>query len=277
MLGQVLGPSLEARGFEVIRHGHASKSNVEINVDVSSFSALDEAVSLVKPDLIVNLVALTNVDQCDKDPNQSYKLNTKPVENLVRLQELSNFHIVHISTDHNYDGDNDSESSENDIIIRNMYGFSKYAGDLAARQGASTVLRTNFFGKSEHPSRQSFTDWLTRCFANGESVKGFSDVYFSPLSMTTLTKIIGECVLRPQNGIFNLGSHAGCSKFDFARKWATALGYSSSLVERSRVEELNLSPRPKNMKMNVRLFEKTFQIKLPSLEEELVQEAKNYG
>ena len=64
-------------------------------------------------------------------------------------------HLIHISTDQIYD---DSRPSiEADINIQNVYSFSKYAADLCVSSVSSTVLRTNFFGKSLCANRVSFS------------------------------------------------------------------------------------------------------------------------
>ena len=50
--------------------------------------------------------------------------------------------------------------TEEQIKIRNYYAFSKYAGELAAIQVPSTILRTNFVGRSKVSHRESLTDWV---------------------------------------------------------------------------------------------------------------------
>ena len=69
-------------------------------------------------------------------------------------------------------------------MLTNYYSFSKYAAELALRVN-STILRTNFFGKSMCEQRSSFTDWVYHSAINKQNIVLFSDVFFSPLSMTT--------------------------------------------------------------------------------------------
>ena len=66
--------------------------------------------------------------------------------------------MIHISTHQLYDGP--SPHPEADVHLKNCYAFSKSAGELAVAGEASTVLRTNCFGRSLRPGRASFSDWL---------------------------------------------------------------------------------------------------------------------
>ena len=267
MLGCTLAPFLEAQGHTVIRHGHSTPADVVCDlINCADTAAMLETVA---PDCVVNLVAATNVDECERSPHSAYLLNIRTVENLVAgLAGSEGAFLVQVSTDQVYDSFGDSD--ENDVRLTNIYAMSKYAGELAALRMPAAVLRTNFFGPSRHPNRKSFSDWLLDNFREGKEFSAFTDVAFSPLLMDTLSAAIGRVLRQPVVGVFNLGSRQGMSKADFAVALAEAFDFPVTPMRRGTTTDVELAAyRPKNMCMNSSKFERTFGMKLPRLSDEI--------
>ncbi|PCH56233.1 MAG: hypothetical protein COC15_03445 [Legionellales bacterium] len=272
LLGCHLAKSLHLLDeYHVISHGFSSAADVQFDLT----DARDTSNNLVKicPDIIINLVACTDVDKCEFNPNLAYNLNVKTVENIVNCiidKELSS-HLIHISTDQLYDNAvSNSVSKEHDICLKNYYAFSKYAGELVAAKINATILRVNFFGKSSVEGRNSFSDWLVQSAITQQQINLFKDVYFSPLSIKTLSIAIQQILNKSISGVYNLGSSSGISKADFALMLYDILGFSTNnmtLVNYKSVDHQVV--RPSNMQMDSSLFEETYGIKLPSIQEEI--------
>lgn len=267
LLGRSLGPALKKEGHSVTRHSYSSCG--DITCDLTNRANALELLDRVRPSVVVNLVALADVDECESNIQRAFLLNYWCVENLVAgLQKNSDAHLIHISTDQVYDGR--GLNTEDNVHISNIYALTKYAGEIAAMQSSTTVLRTNFFGISRHPNRDSFSDSVLRKLQSGEAMTGFSDVFFNPLSISTLCDMIGHVVKNPINGVFNLGSRAGISKYEFILKLANVYGLDAKRIRRGLSSDLNLNAyRPKDMRMDCRRFENAFGVKLPSLGDEI--------
>jgi dTDP-4-dehydrorhamnose reductase len=236
-----------------------------------------EAVSSTRPDFVVNLAAGTDVDECERSPRRAYMDNTKIVENLaVALTRVGGDRfLVQISTDQVYDGA--GPHAEDDVTLTNYYGFSKYAGELAAACVPSMVFRTNFFGRSMSPMRSSLSDWLVQSLKEGKPISVFDDVLFSPLSIAHLAKLINTALDRPTPGVFNLGSREGMSKADFCYALANVLGLSVAAVTRTQSHTLKRPAyRPKDMRMNCGRFERQFDMQLPTLQSEIESVRNDY-
>ena len=145
LLGSRLYPYLKECGFDIVGHGYTADSDVRC--DLRCRESTNKMLDNVRPEVIVNLVALTNVDECEQDPQNAYLLNVRVVENIVEwIRSHSVVRLVQVSTDQVYGGK--GPHFEDDIALLNTYAFSKYCGELAARQVDGAVLRTNFFGDS---------------------------------------------------------------------------------------------------------------------------------
>lgn len=272
LLGSTLVPHLQARGFDAICH--ARNRDGYMHADLSDANQVSTMLGKIKPDIIVNLAALTNVDECERNPQQAYLANVKVVENLAQwIRDGGNkCHLVQLSTDQVYDGV--GPHKEDEITLPNYYAFSKYAGELAAAKIPSTILRTNFFGPSLCPGRTSLSDWLVESLRQEKPITVFDDIRFSPLSLQSLVELMELVIVRRTQGIFNLGSKEGMSKADFAFTLAEALKLPINHMSRGISDKVKLTAyRPKDMRMDSSRFEHTFGVELPTLKEE-IQAAK---
>jgi dTDP-4-dehydrorhamnose reductase len=265
LLGSSLAPYLTQRAYAVVTNARATQADWMF--DLSNRSMSYQVLNEIRPDVIINLVGLTNVQLCEEQPHAAYLGNTRAVESLTHwiATTHANCHLIQISTDHVYDGN--GPHTEDEVILRNTYAFSKYAGELAAARVPSTILRTNFVGRSRATHRVSFADWLYHSLRDAKPIQVVSDVYFSPLSISTLVEMIALSVERRPLGVYNLGSQNGMSKADFAYAFAACLGLPTTTmrrIEASQAEFLKVY-RPKDMRMDSRKWESLLQINLPHL------------
>ncbi len=276
LLGSELTSGQYLNKYKII--SQSLKSETDFNVNLEDYNQVIKMLEKVKPDIVINLVGLTNVDHCEKFPNEAHKLNVKTVENLVEAIQQCSFKtfLVHISTDQVYDSE--GFSIEKNTNLSNYYSFSKYCGELVAAKISSTILRTNFFGKKKTLVRSSLTDWLYAELSAGNTINVFEDVWFNPLSIYNLCKMIELVVEKKIRGVFNLGSNDGMNKANFAFHFAKALDLSTSNMKQIKVSNAKFlnAYRPKNMTMNVTKFEREFNFKLPKLIEEIELTAKEY-
>jgi len=269
LFGCVLVPALRLAGHNVVTVGRSVDSDFMCDAGESRLlcSVLDE----LQPDVLLNLIALTDVDLCESDPKQAFLVNVRTADNLVKWIEsrAKPCHLIHLSTDQVYDGP--GPHYEDDVMPTNYYGFSKYASELAAQRVPSTVLRTNFFGKSMSNRRTSFTDWVHNSIVNDHKIVLFEDVFFSPLSMVTLAEMIIVLVSQQPLGIFNLGSRSGLSKSEFAHLFMEKLNFGMANVEVVSIDDVSFMKtyRPRDMRLKVEKIEQTLNIVLPTLECEI--------
>jgi len=270
MLGSSLVPHLRRVGHKVSTVGRKKTSVVEVSINFKEKLSLEKCLSKLKPDFIINLISLTNVDLCESNPSEAYQANVAIVERISNwINGADHCHLIQISTDHVYNSGRLSVESDTDLT--NIYSFSKYTGELVALRSPCTVLRTNFFGRSLCKGRSSFTDWIFSKMHLETKICLFDDVFFSPLSIKTLVKHIELVVAKPKRGVFNLGSRNGLSKYNFGCLFAEKLGYSSAVLLPTKIESANLlARRPSDMRMDSSKFIQAFNLAyMPTLEEEI--------
>jgi len=277
----MLGSSLKEYfgNIEVNATYHGRGNLDHLGCDLLDCKELHRLLIIEAPDVIINLAGETNVDSCEHNINKAFKKNVQIIENLRDYFTSSNpsCHLIQISTDHLYDSN--KISSEDELNIQNVYALSKYAGELVTKSITKnhTILRTNFFGKSKSLKKQSISDWIFDSATSENRITVFSDVHFSPISMLTLSWIINEVVQKRIFGLYNIGSRDGVSKADFAFKFAESLNLNTKNFKRAQFKiSDSMARRPKDMRMDVSLFEATFNMKAPTLLEEIQVATREY-
>jgi len=251
-----------------------TSSNSDYNVDMTSLEQSRFLLEEVNPHFIINLAALTNMDICEHDINLAYRVNTAIAENIADYSNKYDVFVVHISTDHLYDAEN---SCESDIIIKNNYAMTKYCAEKSFKSKNSVILRTNFFGRSFSKSSDGLCNSIYQAAISGQELKLFNDVFFSPLSINTLCDVILNCLQKKVPGIFNVGSRDGMSKGDFLKSFLQLSGIINFKYKFISVDDIGLkTSRPKDMRMNVSLFEEKFNFHLPKLINEIESVANEF-
>ncbi len=264
LVGQNLCHYLKKSEYEILTHSF-SKDGFDYKFDTSDKSQLEKMILEARPDIIINLVALANVDACEESPTEAFRLNVKTCENLSTI----NSHIIHISTDQVYDGNGTELNKEEDVTLSNYYAFSKYMGELVLSNAGALCLRCNFFGPAMDEAKKGLSDWLFDNFKSNTEITLFPDVYFSPLCFETFSEIILRLIPNFKPGVYNLGSLEGLSKKDFALEFAKVLEFSPKYISKSVKDSHLKTYRPSNMLMDSTKFQQTFKYKLPTLREEI--------
>ena len=271
MLGGTLVPVLVAAGHHVIRHARTAANRfADVQADLADNEATLALFQAVDPEIVINLAGETNVDACEADPHRAYVGNVVTAANVARAARASaNLRVIHVSTDQVYDGP--GPHGEADMLIRNTYAQTKRAAELLFEHSPTTIIRTNFVGPSHVSHRSSLSDWIAASLTAGSTIPVFTDVFFSPLTMHSLSKTIANLLPQPPDGIFNVGSRDGMSKAEFAFAVAKAMSLPQDLLVPTCSDAVtgNRARRPKDMRMSVEAIESSLGRRMPTLADEI--------
>ena len=136
LLGQKLVAQLQkASNYKLIATSKGANriSNVSgfiyEELDITNSVEISNICEKYRPDVLINTAAMTNVDACEGDKEGCWKMNVNAVEYLLAACEKHNTHLIHLSTDFVFDGE-DGPYSEGDIPMPlSYYGESKFASE----------------------------------------------------------------------------------------------------------------------------------------------------
>ena len=171
--------------YQIIKHGF-SKS-CDFKIDFTDKKKLIFSLENINPDIIINLVCLSDVDECERDLDNALRYNSNILSHLSSWSKHANCKIIHISTDQVYDRIN-KYNNEDEVNLKNNYSISKYQGEQILNNSNACILRTNFFGFSQ--TKKTLNEWFLNSIANKKEIQLFEDIYFNPVLMDTLYKCI---------------------------------------------------------------------------------------
>ena len=224
-------------------------SNKIKNKNFVKFSFKDSTTSFIKileefqPDAIVNTTGLVSVDGCEEQPLKGLLLNSSLIDRLISdLSDLNMYdcHIVHISSAGIYGNSHTNKPwKESDITSPiSVYGNTKLLGEFLTltHKGPATVLRSDFYGINPY-SEKSLLWWIIKNASIGETMDGWENIHFSPISAQQLAKIIGKIINGKVTGIFNVGCLDDCNKYNFVNEVCSNLSLKANVVKTSLVDD----------------------------------------
>jgi dTDP-4-dehydrorhamnose reductase len=200
--------------------------------DAIDFDAQIELINRIRPKVVINCIALTDVELCESLPILATDLNRNFPRSLACICAQLATYLIHISTDH-YESHVRRPRKENDYMFGiNQYGISKLQGEIAIQEenSASLILRTNFFGYSNSESK-SFLNWIIKNLESNIKIQGFINVDFTPVSIPELIKCALDLKDINFSGIVNVASNESITKYDFIRLVAKVFGLNTDLIE----------------------------------------------
>jgi dTDP-4-dehydrorhamnose reductase len=274
-LGNSLIEFFKDTHYEVF--GQSRYPGMDAQCDPANIDEITNLISGLNPDVIINLIANTNVDLCQKNKNIAFESNVLPAINLIKVLRYlkKKVRIIHISTDHVYDGE--GFKKENEVNPLNVYALTKLEAERIILDYGGLIIRTNFIGKNFNNKKKSLTDWIYYSLIKGEEITVFENIKINPLNVKTLCSYLSLTIEKKKDGIFNLGSSDGITKASLAFLFANELRLKSELLRNGKfIPRSNQSIRPYDMRMDTSKFQSHFEVNLPSIKEQVIMCASEY-
>ena len=203
-------------------------------------------------ELIINCVGLTNVEECEKKSKQAYYLNGYLPGEIAEITAKLNIKLIHISTDHIFNGDTMNVNETSIVKPLNIYAKSKSIGEqeVLKKDQSALVIRTNFFGTGPL-YKPSFSDKIISSLKNNSEISLFNNVFYTPIHVHHLANCILELIQLNLTGVFNVSSNERISKFDFGIMIAETMNLNKDLITPIKIEiKTDLTLRPKDMSLS---------------------------
>lgn len=189
-------------------------------LDLSAPEQLREKLHSLDFDLLLNAAAQTNVDRCEKEPEEAFALNAAAPEIMAQICARKRARLIHISTDYVFDGEQRQPYREGDEARPlSVYGESKLEGERRILQTAPEhlVVRVSWvFG----PDRPSFVDWVMQQAREKELVSAVADKYSTPTYTLDLARMLRPLLTAPDAcGLLHLANAGECSWREYGQ-WA---------------------------------------------------------
>lgn len=212
-------------------------------LDLADHGAIRRVVAEVKPHVILNAAAFTDIDQTEREPAIATAINGVAPGVLAREAARYEALLIHYSTDNVFDGELDRPYSPSDPPRpANTYGQTKLQGEDAIRAigGPHLILRTSWlYGARGNNFLMTMLDLVDA----GRPISVVSDQFGAPtwtrsvasatVQVLSLARVAGMAWMRERFGTYHLTAGGRCSWYEFA----------AAILERYRGGDHELTPQ----------------------------------
>ncbi len=262
----------------VTSHRSSPKFGKSIQLDLVETENVYKKLKETKPEIIVNLAALTDVERCEIDRDLARRLNRDLVSAISRYVYENKAYLLHISTDYVFDGNEGNYKEDAQTNPVNWYGITKLQGEneiiLKLCQENWCIARVStVFGI--HERKKSMPLLITEKLQKGERVKVIMDQYTSPTYALNLANMLKEIIDKKIRGIIHASGASRLSRYEQALKVSRFFGLNEELILNTSSHEISWKARrPKDSSLNVDKACKVLQSKPESFDQALKEFAK---
>jgi dTDP-4-dehydrorhamnose reductase len=206
------------------------------SMDVTNREEVERVVAEFKPTHLIHTAAMTNVDQCETDKAGALRLNRDAVAYVVEACEKHNVHLIHLSTDFIFDGEDgpyDEEAEGNPI---SFYGETKLMAEELVKQATCkwAILRTVLvYGVVHDYGRTNIVLWVRDSLRAGKVIKVVTDQFRTPTLAEDLAMGCWLAVEHNAEGIYNISGREMYTPYDMALLVADYFKLDKSLIDKA--------------------------------------------
>jgi dTDP-4-dehydrorhamnose reductase len=202
----------------------ATKWDIE-ELDVTSRKQVIDKITKLKPDLVVNCAAYTDVDSCEDNRDFCFKINGEAVESIAKACGTINAKLIHFSTDYVFDGCKEGYDEEDEPNPVNVYGESKYLGEIKLIENCKKyyLVRISWlFGKKG----KNFVETIMRVVNEKPFLEVVDDQIGSPTYAVDVANKLKEILEKPY-GIYHVTNSGQCSWY----------GYTKEILKNAKIDK----------------------------------------
>lgn len=230
-------------------------------LDITDMKAVESFFEAEKYDAVINCAAYTNVDGCETNRDDAFKVNALGARNLAIACEKTGAKLIHVSTDYVFPGDGTKPCTESDIPSpKSAYGSTKYLGEQYVREFCSRyfIVRTawlyGYYGKN-------FVKTMMNAGRKFGKVTVVNDQRGNPTNAADLAHHLIKLLDTEEYGVYHATGSGECSWYDFAAQIMKSAGIDAEVApctseEYSR-EHPQAADRPKYSALDNMMFRVT--------------------
>ncbi len=252
-------------------HNEKSLHGTPIQFDLIDENKIIQTIQEIKPDRIIHLAAMTNVDLCETEQVLATQINTKATEILAKQAAKQNIFFLYVSTDYIFDGKTGMKKEDNLPNPLGFYGKSKLEGEIVLNELASSwcIARTSTpFGI--HPKKKSFPLWVKENLETKKEIPVLVDQFTSPTYVPNLSKMLIEITTKQIVGTLHVSGASRISRYDLAELVADKLHLDKKLLVPTKTDKMNWkAQRPKDSSLDVSLVSEILEEKPQKIDQSL--------
>ena len=241
------------------------------HLDLTKKDDIVNTMNRIKPDVVIHLGAMTDVELCERETELAKKINTDATEILALESEKYNTFFVYMSTDYVFDGKVGMKKENDEPNPINFYGKSKLDGERVFKKitTPNVIVRTSTpFGI--HSKKISFPIWVKKNLELEKEISVVVNQYTSPSYVPNISKMIIEIIERKITGIIHLAGATKISRYDFAVQISKIINANKQFLKLTKMDQMDWkAQRPADSSLSVSKANKILKNKPEKIEDSL--------
>ncbi len=226
-------------------------------------------VKLYKPNVLIHVASIGNVDLCEENREFCFKFNVVASRELMVEAYRVGCKIIYLSTDYVFDGYKGLYKEEDTPRPINFYGLTKLIAEQIALSLNGSVIRVSaVYGPG--PGRPNFAKVLWEKLSKGEIVEAAVDQFLSPTFNLHIGRALVRILrLRRDIDILHVAGPR-LSRYDYALLVARVFNLKSDLIKPTTMDKIPYkAPRPRDSSLDNSRAKKYTELSLNDVESAL--------
>jgi len=276
----------ELASIRYLAHGtfysNATPSRTWTRLDIVDRTNVQELMTNLAPNVVINAAGLTNVENCESHPGKALAANATGTRNLAEACAGIGAKLVHISTNYVFDGEREAYTETDKPNPLNVYGRTKLQGERYVMNACKdhAIIRTSLLYRLpdvNHTESEDFVAWLLKKLRRLEIVQIAEDLRSCPTNVDTLAEAVLKIAVSDFVGLLHVAGRDCLSRYEFARAIADVFGVDPNLIKASESSVLwpNVQ-KPKHTCLNSRKVENELGIVSPGVKAVLSETRRDH-
>lgn len=268
-LGSELLRTLSDQGHTVIGTARSLKALPVLpgvsytRLDLTNLSCISAILTEAAPEAVIHCASYVAVDKAEEEQTLCFLINEIATEHIARYCGEKNIPLLYTSTDYVFDGSGDRPFTTKDVPRPlNVYGASKYAGELAVTRFAPKHFIVRICWTYARNSKNFVTTMLSLAKTR-DTLSVVTDQIGSPTYIPDLVKLLVKMITTDRYGLYHAANEGYCSRYELTKEILRLAGLSVTVLPIESSAFSGKAKRPNNCRFDTNVLTRNGFSKLP--------------
>jgi dTDP-4-dehydrorhamnose reductase len=241
-----------------------------IPMDITDTQGTENIVLNKKPDVIILSAAQRNVDYCEQNREEVWKINVEGARNVALASKKSDSKLIYLSTDLVFDGNKGQYVEEDTTNPMNHYGVTKLEGEREVERVLEdhAIARVSvLYDVNPFKHTTNFVAWVYSNLKQEKPLSLYTDQYRNATYIKNACNALISIFKKDEKGIFHVAGKTCENRYDIGMKVAEIFGFDNSLISKTTSDKGDwLALRPNKCCLSVDKMETRLGISAVSIE-----------
>lgn len=209
-------------------------------VDITNPSQVDSFIAAHPATALIHLAAFTDTTRAESEVGQTegicYRVNVLGTKNIVNSATTHQLHLIHVSTDFVFDGENPPEGGyleSSPLCPIGWYGKTKAMAEELVQQstGSTAIARLSYPYRANFTLKADLVKKIRQGLASASLPPQFTDTIITPTFVDDIAHGFAALVRQQSQGIYHLVGTSHLSPYQLAQQVAKVFGFDPALVK----------------------------------------------